>query len=195
MRELLIGCGNQRRKILKSPDHPEWENLVTCDIDPNCGADHEIDLNRCNLTETFGAETFDEVHGYHILEHCGAQGDYRFFFRQWMDIYNLLKPGGLFFGIIPALPSEWVWSDPGHTRVIARSSFVFLDQAEYEFQIGKTALADYRWLWPGDFVRVWERLDRQEDQYQFVLQAMKPAKDGMAERLEQKAQQNRKRIP
>ncbi len=183
-REILLGCGNQRKKLIAPPDHREWSDLTTVDIDPNCGADHEIDLSRCNLTFTFGPESFDEIHAYHVLEHTGAQGDYRFFFRQWMDFWTLLRPGGVFCGIVPMLPSPWVWADPGHTRVLPREFAAYLNQAEYEFQIGQTAFADYRHIWEGDFVRAWENFDHPQGQYMFVLEAIKPAKANMAARLE-----------
>jgi len=46
-RELLIGCGRSREKRLHVPGraYQPWQNLTTLDINPNCGADLQCDLN------------------------------------------------------------------------------------------------------------------------------------------------------
>lgn len=176
MPELLIGCGNRREKILRAPDGPsEWTELITLDNDPNCGADVEWDLERMPLP--FNDEKFDEIHASHVLEHLARQGDFRFFFAQWSEFYRLLKPGGVFCGIVPAPNSPWVFGDPGHTRFIPPEQLTYLDQREYTKQVGVTAFTDYRWAYRADFDLLYSHV-RDEDggQFFFVLQAVKPSR-------------------
>ena len=177
MAELLIGCGNRRDKLLYRPDNQDWVELTTLDTDPNCGADVEWDLMRMPLP--FAAESFDEIHGYHVLEHTGQMGDFRFFFAQWSEFWRLLRPDGLFCGVVPAVQSHWLFADPGHTRVIVPETFTFLDQTEYTNQVGHTALADYRRFYRADFKSVFRELKTGEDgdyQLYFILQAIKPSR-------------------
>ena len=177
MAELLIGCGNHRNKLLYRPGEAAWTDLTTLDNDPNCGADVEHDLMRMPLP--FPDESFNEVHAYHVLEHTGQMGDFRFFFAQWEEFWRLLKPDGLFCGVVPALSSGWIFADPGHTRVIVPQTFTFLDQSEYTKQVGNTALADYRRVYRADFINVFNEVRTGEDgdqQYYFILQAIKPSR-------------------
>lgn len=176
MAELLAGCGNHRDKLLRAPDRSaEWTDLVTLDIDPNCGADVEWDLERLPLP--FPDERFDEIHLYHTLEHTGRQGDYRFFFAQWADFWRLLKPGGIFCGIVPAPGSVWVFGDPGHTRSFSPEVLTYLNQPEYDKQVGKTAFADYRHVYRADFDLLGSGVIAEDpDQFFFVLQAVKPSR-------------------
>ncbi len=176
MAELLIGCGNHREKLFHLGDS-RWNDLTTLDIDPNCGADINWDL--MNLPYSFADDnSFDEIHAYHILEHTGSQGDYRFFFAQWSEFYRILKPDGHFFGVVPAPGSVWVFGDPGHTRFVSPESLMFLDQSQYINQVGKTALADYRYIYRADFAPVDQKIHiKDEDpQYFFVLKAIKPSR-------------------
>ena len=118
--ELLIGCGNSREKrvydniIVK----PEWNELVTLDIDPMCNPDvtHDLDV----LPYPFEDNTFDEIHAYEVLEHCGHQGDWIFFFQQFTELWRILKPKGVLVGSCPNWDSPWAWGDPGHRRIISR---------------------------------------------------------------------------
>lgn len=181
-RELLLGCGNHREKIIASPEHREWANLTTLDMDPNCGADIRHDLN--DLPYPFERDEFDECHLYHVLEHLGTQGDWRAFFAHFGELYRILKPGGLLCIIVPAMGSPWVWGDPGHTRAISPEALTYLDQAAYESQVGITALTDYRHCWKGDFAKQWEQTTADNLQYMIVLRAIKPAGEMMAERVQ-----------
>jgi hypothetical protein len=128
----------------------------------------------------FADESFDEIHAYHVLEHTGQMGDYRWFFAQWSDFWRLLKPDGLFCGVVPAVTSPWLFADPGHTRVIVPETFTFLDQTEYTRQIGVTALADYRHLYKADFKSVFREYrtsdDSTDQQFYFIMQAVKPSR-------------------
>lgn len=171
MSELLIGCGNSRRKKL-TLDGFEWADLTTIDHDPNCGADVVHDLDE--YPWPFVDDAFDEAHAYCVLEHLGRQGDYRSFFALFGEIHRIIKPGGLFFAVVPSLESEWLWGDPSHTRAFAPNCLTFLSQAQYAQQVGVTTMTDFRWLWKGDF----ETIDAQDDgdDFKFVLKAIKPAR-------------------
>jgi hypothetical protein len=65
----------------------------------------------------------------------------------------------------------WAWSDPGHTRIISHGSLVFLSQAEYERQVGKTPMTDYRSVYRGNFSVLCA--SQSEHTFQFVLKAIK----------------------
>jgi len=150
MSELLIGCGNSRRKPLKFEGSTDvWNDLTTLDIDPDCKPDVLHDLTVCPYP--FADNQFDEIHAYEVLEHCGKQGDWRLFFRQFDEFWRILKPNGLFIATVPMWDSVWAWGDPGHSRVITRETLIFLNQQEYELQIGKTSMTDYRSVYKGNF--------------------------------------------
>lgn len=169
MAELLIGCGNQREKVLFQPGNETFTALTTLDIDPNSGADviHDLDV----LPYPFGDDQFDEIHAYEVLEHCGRQGDWRFFFGQFSELWRIMKPGGWLCATCPSTTSRWAWGDPGHTRVIQPESLVFLSQSNYRDQVGRTAMTDYRHVWADDFEPV--HIQDDGESLQFVLKAVK----------------------
>ena len=172
--ELLIGCGSIRIKKLAYDGRADWAELVTLDMNRDHAPDVVHDL--ADLPLPFADGIFDEIHAYDVLEHVGAQGDWRFFFAQWADFWRLLKPDGLFFGVSPHPTSPWAWADPGHTRLICPESFVFLSQAQYAAQVGVTPMTDYRFCYGGDFEAVHLLHHRETGQHEFVLRAIKPAR-------------------
>lgn len=170
MRELLIGCGNCRKKKIKHADITrEWEDLVTLDIDPSTNPDVVHDLNV--LPIPFADNEFDEVHAYEVLEHVGRQGDYKAYFALFSELWRILKPDGLLIGSVPAHASPWAWGDPGHTRVITQGSLIMLSQKLYEAEVGKTNLTDYRPIYKADFEPV--GFNDSEHTLSFILQAKK----------------------
>jgi SAM-dependent methyltransferase len=169
--ELLIGCGNSRIKR-HYLDGPEWDGLVTIDHDPNCGADiiHDLDETPWPLDDN----SFDNAYAFEVLEHLGRQGDWRAFFATFAEIYRILKPGGHLIATCPSYKSMWAWADPSHTRIIAEGSLVFLSQAEYQSQVGKTPMTDFRHTWKGDFETI--AADDNGHSFKFALKAHKPAR-------------------
>lgn len=173
MSDLLIGCGNSRVKRVRLPHQPEeFEDLVTVDIDPDSGADVLHDLNETPWP--FDDNQFDSVHAYEVLEHIGFQGDYYAFFAHFSEMHRILKDGGYVFATCPSYKSMWAWGDPGHTRVITSGSLAFLSQKQYEKQVGKTAMTDYRSIYKADF-DVWD-FNETDEQLTFVLRAVKSGK-------------------
>jgi SAM-dependent methyltransferase len=178
MAELLIGCGNRREKLIgRAGSQLQWSALTTLDNDPDAGADIEHDLERLPLP--VADESFDEIHAYHVLEHTGRQGDFRFFFDQWTDFWRILKPGGLFCGVVPSPKSDWVWGDPGHTRNFRPELLTYLNQPQYTAQVGVTAFADYRRVYKADFDLAYTEFrddDISQGQFFFVISAVKPSR-------------------
>lgn len=168
-RELLIGCGAMRDKRLVCGDNMEtWSNLTTLDYNPDHKPDHIWDLNLG--TVPFNDNTFDEIHAYEVLEHTGAQGDYKFFFKQFSDFWRVLKPNGHLCVTCPSRHSVWAWGDPSHTRILQKEQLLFLDQDSYS-QVGSTSMSDFRAIYKADFKTVYVVED--EEKFQFILKANK----------------------
>lgn len=168
--ELLLGCGSSRVKKLHQRGRSEWTGLVAIDMESRHNPDVVHDIN---LPLPFPDDSADEIHAYEVLEHCGRQGDYKFFFAQWSDFWRVLKPAGMFFGTVPLPTSPWAWGDPSHTRVIPKDSFVFLSQPQYA-QVGKTAMSDFRSIYKTDFDII--HLHENGHVLEFALQAVKPSR-------------------
>jgi len=171
--QVLLGCGSNHAKKLSLPGKEGWEGLVTVDFDASHNPNVIYDLSDGCLP--FEASTCDEIHAYDVMEHFGQQGDFRFFFRQWSNIWKALKPGGHFFGISPHWLSPWAWMDPGHCRVFGPEILTFLSQPNYDAQVGITPMTDYRFCYRADFDLI--RSETTQDlQFIYVLRAVKPSR-------------------
>lgn len=166
--ELLIGCGADRTKKLHMGD-PTWKNLVTLDFNEDHEPDYVHDLEI--FPYPFKNDAFDEIHAYEVLEHTGAQGDYRFFFKQFEEFYRILKPKGRIYASVPRWDSLWAWGDPSHRRVISHGSLPFLSQQQYKEQVGKTPMSDFRSIYLADFQTVFA--EYKGDNFWFCLEAVK----------------------
>jgi hypothetical protein len=149
---LVLGAGNSSKQMVFTgdPEGPLFSNnfkhITTIDIDPASRPDLEWDLEK--LPWPVPSNEFDEVHAYEVLEHLGGMGDYQFYFSLWKQIWEVLKPGGFVCATTPWWESVWAWQDPGHRRVDSLESLIYLDQKQYEAQIGKTSMSDYRRVFP-----------------------------------------------
>lgn len=152
-RNLLVGAG---RNHAKRVGDERWDGeLVTVDINPDCGADVIHDMG--SRPFPFGDAEFDEVHAYDSLEHWGTQGDWRGWFDEMAEYHRILKPGGLFVAVVPVGIDHF--ADPGHTRFFSANHFGFLSQKWYkEQERAGTSASDYRWYWKLDFDIVEHRL-------------------------------------
>lgn len=173
-KELVIGCGNNMVRSIQMDGVTEYQNPVTLDIDPNCKPDVLWDLEKLPLP--FKDNEFDEIHAYEVLEHTGQQGDYKFFFDQFIDFWRILKPGGLFCATVPVWNHLGAWGDPSHKRIINEMTLVFLSQKEYEAQVGVTPMSDYRYMYKADFDIIYANSTR--DRFNFALKAIKGECDG-----------------
>lgn len=169
-RELLLGCGHARAKVIAPSGHEDWTGLVTLDINPTCGAD--VIHNLAALPYPFPDHSFDEIHAYEVMEHVGQQGDWPFFFAQFTELYRIAKPGGHLCMTFPHHTSPWAWGDPGHTRVLSIEALTFLDQSSYA-QVGKTPMTDYRPWYAADWRIAWQHFDFATKQQAVMLTARK----------------------
>lgn len=171
-KELLVGCGNKRDKLIATPNGDKWNDLTTLDISSACNPDIVWDLK--DMPYPFEDNTFDEIHAYEVLEHTFPQGDYINFFKEFSEYYRILKPGGYLCITCPKYDGLWAWGDPGHTRIISEGSIIFLNQLEYEKQVGVTAMTDYREIYKADFDI--SAVHKTQENILIGLQAVKPSR-------------------
>lgn len=173
---LMLGAGHAppARRLISPASAPEDQtNWKTIDINPEAKPTIVFDLEKLEQGEQlpYPIDYFDEIHAYEILEHFGKQGHYRGLFATFRALWSRLAPGGLLVGTCPSLQSKWLWSEPGHTRVISHSTLSFLTKGHYD-QLGKTACSDYR-----AFVApCWWDIEYSEDDgnnYAFVLKKVR----------------------
>ena len=170
-RQLLIGAGRLQDKRMGVEGETVWGDLVTLDSDPRTGANVIHDLDDLPYLHFVEGE-FDEIHAYEVLEHCGAQGDWRFFFAQFDEFWRMLKPDGLFFATVPNARSVWAWADPGHRRLILPETLNFLSRAWTATAVAETCASDYRGVFKGDW-RVEGTDTSDEHSFRFILRALK----------------------
>jgi SAM-dependent methyltransferase len=156
MPSLLLGCGHKHTKqILRTPDDDWVQPLVKMDIDPNCGADilYDLSLTQHGIHLPFAANHFDEIGAFHVLEHWGAQGDWKAFFTEFAEYWRILKPNGLMYILVPT--GALAFGDPGHTRFFSGNHFGFLSKKfNAQQRENKTNATDYSWYWKHDFETV-----------------------------------------
>lgn len=173
MKVLLIGAGNSRTlHLCPIGTEAAEKEITTLDVDGLSKPDVWHDLNVRPLP--FPDDEFDEIHAYEVLEHVGRQGDWRGFFDEFSEYWRILKPNGHLLGSCPSLKSRWLWGDPGHSRTIQPETLTFLNQREYQLQVGKTSMTDYRKVYKADFDIVLG--NESPDQFWFGLQAVKPSR-------------------
>jgi SAM-dependent methyltransferase len=169
VKELIIGCGSSKDKRLTLDGSKKFTNPVRLDINADHQPDVVWDLNV--MPYPFEDGEFDEIHAYEVLEHCGTQGDYKFFFAQFSELHRILKPGGHLLATCPSRHSAWAWGDPSHTRVLQPEHMVFLSQAEYEKQVGVTPMSDFRNIYKADFEVC--AMNDDSETFWFILRAEK----------------------
>ncbi|MCI5131011.1 MAG: hypothetical protein D3904_05675 [Candidatus Electrothrix sp. EH2] len=54
--------------------------------------------------------------------------------------------------------NEEAWADSASRRIIQRETLLFLDQDEYERQVGKTTMSDFRDLYKAHFKAVYAQV-------------------------------------
>jgi SAM-dependent methyltransferase len=127
------------------------------------------DLNILPLP--FPDNEFHLITASQVLEHCGRQGDWKFFFDQFTEFWRILKPHGHLSASVPHWKSQWAWGDPSHTRVITPGTLLFLSQREYDKQVGVTTMSDFRFCYHADFEIHFQSED--ENHFHFDLIALK----------------------
>lgn len=170
MTDLLAGCGSSR--IRRIPlGRAEWQDLITLDSNPDHNPDVVWDLE--SIPYPFPDDRFDEIHMYDVLEHMGRQGDWKALFDQFSELWRITKPNGLLAASCPTHDSIWAWGDPSHTRIINPGTLVFLDQDEYQGQVGRTAMSDFRFYYKAHWKPTHMQIDG--DSFIFTLKAIKNA--------------------
>ncbi len=158
---LVVGSGRSIDKRISFPatdEHPGSPSkdfdgcVVTLDYRAETCPDIVADLNK--LPYLWGCtESFEEIHAYSILEHCGQQGDAEFFFGQFNEFHRILKPNGFIMITVPMWNSKGALAVPDHKRIMPLGLFGFLEESYYD-NVGKQNYGDYRHLLRGywDFV-------------------------------------------
>jgi SAM-dependent methyltransferase len=169
-RELLAGCGSSRIKKVRTAAGDTWQNLTTLDFNSDHNPDVVWDLEE--IPFPFEDNSFDEIHLYDVLEHTGAQGDWRFFFKQFEDFHRLLKPNGLLCATVPMWNAYWALGEPSHRRVIHLGTLTFLSQAAYQRNAEtKGPMSDFRQWYHADFTV--DTSGEYHDVLWFILKAIK----------------------
>lgn len=155
-RVLLLGCGTSRERRIRVTEGGatdfSGDNVISVDMDPRCNPTYCWNMNDGFPKELvlYQDGMFDEIHAYDSLEHWGQQGDWKGWLDEMGSYHDLLKPGGLFFALVPV--GEDRFADPGHVRFMGTNFFTVLSQEWYKDQAKKGIHGgDYRWYWKKDF--------------------------------------------
>lgn len=167
-RELLLGCGSRRQKLLYVDGRDTFSNVTTLDSNSSRNPDVLWDLRKHPLP--FEDNMFDEIHAYQILEHLAYQGDYEFFFAEFSEYYRILKPEGFFCASVPKKGSIWDIGDPSHKRVIVKENLMFLMQDSYK-ATRNSSMSDFRDIYKADFCLIF--IDESSDNFNFILKVIK----------------------
>lgn len=146
--------------------------MVTLDINKDHKPDVVHDLMK--FPYPFADNTFSEIHAYEVMEHTGQMGDYKFFFRQFSELWRIMQPDGLLCMTCPAPTSVWAWGDPSHTRIVSPEQMVFLSQDQYAKQVGVTPMSDFRYIYKADFDIV--HLEQSKETSVMIVKAVKPSR-------------------
>jgi predicted SAM-dependent methyltransferase len=111
--KLNLACGADYR-----------EGWVNQDFDRRVVADVYCDLEDML---PFPGESFDFVYACHILEHIRELQNLK------VELYRILKPGGVLACVVPHYLSVDAWGNPQHIRAFSKDSF----------HVGQ--------FWPGDY--------------------------------------------
>lgn len=120
-KHLDLGCG-------KKPRNPYFCEIVYgIDLDPNVlllGENFKcvnLSIDPIPYPDSF----FDSVSGFDFLEHLPRQAiDFKEkvlrqpFIAVMNEIHRVLKPGGMFYAVTPAYPSNEAFQDPTHINYI-----------------------------------------------------------------------------
>ncbi len=149
---LMLGAGHlDPFRQIKGPDSAPEESTEWWTLDMNKDSNPKIHFNLDRIESWIlwwnripvKAETFDEIHAYQVMEHYGKQGNFKGLFRGMRELWRILKPGGWLIGSSPYHSAMWAWGDPGHTRVITRGTFIYLERKMYK-NLGRGPESDYR---------------------------------------------------
>lgn len=150
IKALMLGAGHSplaRKLSITEEPVTQW---VSLDMNPECNPDVLFNLSRIERRWLnrlpFDNEEFNEIHAYDVLEHYGRQGHYIGFFRGFRELWRILKPRGVLYGICPRFDVDWAWGDPGHTRVITTGTLSYLTREMYDYKLGELPQTDYRRL-------------------------------------------------
>lgn len=124
-RHLDLGCGAKPRNpfdahTLVGTDFAIFNRVSTPSVQ-FVAADLTLKL-------PFENESFTSISAFDVLEHVPRwerlpDGSIVFPFVQLMsEIYRLLKPGGVFYGVTPGYPSSAAFQDPTHVNFITRET-------------------------------------------------------------------------
>lgn len=169
MKELVIGSGSSKDKRLSVDGEVKFKNPTFLDYNASHKPDIVWDLTV--LPYPIWDNSYDEIHAYEVLEHTGQQGDYKFFFGQFSELWRILKPNGYLMVTCPSRHSPWAFGDPSHTRVLQIEMLTFLSQAEYDRQVGVTQMSDFRHIYKADFETVFAQ--ETDESLKFILKAIK----------------------